>query len=208
MLYLEHDKPHHIPWNKGKITGQKPPLKLNEVWAIRIRLQIADKKRDLALFNLALDSKLRSCDLVKLKVSDVAHGTRIAKRSTVMQMKTKRPVQFEVTKQTRNSLSELIKSQNLSSTDYLFKSRFHQSDHITTRQYARILKTWIEDIGLDPYDYGTHSIRRTKVSLIYQKTKNIRAIQLLLGHSNLDSTVRYLGVELDDALDVAENTEI
>ena len=205
MLYLEHDKPHHIPWNKGKITGQKPPLKLNEVWAIRIRLQIADKKRDLALFNLALDSKLRSCDLVKLKVSDVAHGTRIAKRSTVMQMKTKRPVQFEITKQTRNSLSELIRSQNLSSTDYLFKSRFHQSDHITTRQYARILKTWIEAIGLDPYEYGTHSIRRTKVSLIYQKTKNIRAIQLLLGHSNLDSTVRYLGVELDDALDVFDS---
>ena len=208
MLYLEHDKPHHIPWNKGKITGQKPPLKLNEVWAIRIRLQIADKKRDLALFNLALDSKLRSCDLVKLKVSDVAHGTRIAKRGTVMQMKTKRPVQFEITKQTRHSLSDLIKSQNLSGTDYLFKSRFHQSDHITTRQYARILKTWLEDIGLDPYEYGTHSIRRTKVSMIYQKTKNIRAIQLLLGHSNLDSTVRYLGVELDDALDVAENTEI
>ena len=110
MLYLEYDKPHHIPWNKGKITGQKPPLKLNEVWAIRIRLQIADKTRDLALFNLALDSKLRSCDLVKLKVSDVAHGARIAKRSTVMQMKTKRPVQFEITKQTRHSVSELIKS--------------------------------------------------------------------------------------------------
>jgi integrase len=141
-------------------------------------------------------------------VSDIAHGTRIAKRSTVMQMKTKRPVQFEITKQTRNSLSELIKSQNLSGTDYLFKSRFHQSDHITTRQYARILKNWLEDIGLDPYEYGTHSIRRTKVSLIYQKTKNIRAIQLLLGYSNLESTVRYLGVELDDALDVAENTEI
>jgi len=208
MLYLEHDKPHHIPWNKGKITGQKPPLKLNEVWAIRIRLQIADKKRDLALFNLALDSKLRSCDLVKLKVSDVAHGTRIAKRSTVMQMKTKKPVQFEITKQTRDSLSELIKTQNLSGADYLFESRFHKSDHITTRQYARILKTWLEDIGLDPYDYGTHSIRRTKVSMIYQKTKNIRAIQLLLGHSNLESTVRYLGVELDDALDVAENIEI
>ena len=208
MLYLTHDKPHNIPWNKGKITGQKPPLKLNEVWAIRIRLQIANKTRDLALFYLALDSKLRSCDLVKLKVSDVAHGARIAKRSTVMQMKTKRPVQFEITKQTRKSLSELTKCQNLSSTDYLFKSRFHKSDHITTRQYARILKIWLEDIGLDPYEYGTHSIRRTKVSLIYQKTKNIRAIQLLLGHSNLDSTVRYLGVELDDALDVAENTEI
>ncbi len=96
MLYLEQNKPHRIPWNKGKLTGQKPPLKLNEVWAIRIRLQIANKIRDLALFNLALDSKLRSCDLVKLKVSDVAHGTRIAKRSTVMQMKTKKPVQFVV----------------------------------------------------------------------------------------------------------------
>ncbi len=208
MLYLEQNKPHRIPWNKGKLTGQKPPLKLNEVWAIRIRLQIANKTRDLALFNLALDSKLRSCDLVKLKVSDVAHGMRIAKRSTIMQMKTKKPVQFEITKQTRHSLSELIKSQNLSGTDYLFKSRFHQSDHITTRQYARLLKAWLVEIGLDPYEYATHSIRRTKVSMIYQKTKNIRAIQLLLGHSNLDSTVRYLGVELDDALDVAENTEI
>ena len=114
MLHIEHNKQNHIPWNKGKITGQKPPLKLNEVWAIRIRLQIADKKRDLALFNLALDSKLRSCDLVKLKVSDVAHGTRIAKRSTIMQMKTKKPVQFEITKQTRDSLLDLIKSQNLS----------------------------------------------------------------------------------------------
>ena len=141
-------------------------------------------------------------------MSDVAHGTRIAKRSTVMQMKTKKPVQFEITKQTRSSLSELIRSQDLSGTDYLFKSRFHKSDHITTRQYARLLKNWLIEIGLDPYEYATHSIRRTKVSMIYQKTKNIRAIQLLLGHSNLDSTVRYLGVELDDALDVAENTEI
>ncbi len=174
----------------------------------RIRLQIANKIRDLALFNLALDSKLRSCDLVKLKVSDVAHGTHMSKRSMVMQMKTKKPVQFEITKQTRHSLSELIKSKNLSGTDYLFKSRFHQSDHITTRQYARLLKAWLVEIGLDPNEYATHSIRRTKVSMIYQKTKNIRAIQLLLGHSNLDSKVRYLGVELDDALDVAENTEI
>lgn len=109
MLYLEQNKQHRIPWNKGKLTGQKPPLKLNEVWAIRIRLQIANKIRDLALFNLALDSKLRSCDLVKLKVSDVAHGSHIAKRSTVMQMKTKKPVQFEITKHTRDSLSTLIK---------------------------------------------------------------------------------------------------
>ena len=208
VVYVKHESFSKKTFRSSGVSSLCNHLKLNEVWAIRIRLQIANKTRDLALFNLALDSKLRSCDLVKLKVSDVAHGTRIAKRSTVMQMKTKKPVQFEITKQTRNSLSELIKSQNLSGTDYLFKSRFHKSDHITTRQYARLLKTWFVEIGLDPYEYATHSIRRTKVSMIYQKTKNIRAIQLLLGHSNLDSIVRYLGVELDDALDVAENTEI
>ena len=171
-------------------------------------MQLAKKTRGLALFNLAIDSKLRSCDLVKLKVRDIAHGSEICKRAMVMQQKTKRPVQFEITKQTRDSISELIKYQNLSGNDYLFQSRFHNSEHITTRQYARILKNWVKEIDLNPYEYGTHSIRRTKVSLIYRKTKNIRAIQLLLGHFNLESTVRYLGVELDDALDVAENTEI
>jgi integrase len=208
MLYLTQNTQKQIPWNKDKLIGQKPPLKLHEIWGIRIRLQLANKTRDLALFNLALDSKLRSCDLVKLKVRDVAHGSEICKRAMVMQQKTKRPVQFEITKQTRESLSEWIKCQNLSDSDYLFQSRLHNSEHITTRQYARILKKWVKEIGLNPYEYGTHSIRRTKVSLIYRKTKNIRAIQLLLGHSNLESTVRYLGVELDDALDVAENTEI
>ena len=148
-------------------------------------------------------------------IQSISLGSKINKAfNTLIRMEygkplvSKKPVQFEITKHTRNSLSELIKSQNLSYTDYLFKSRFHKSDHITTRQYARLLKTWLVEIGLDPYEYATHSIRRTKVSMIYQKTKNIRAIQLLLGHSNLDSTVRYLGVELDDALDVAENTEI
>lgn len=191
MLYLTQNTQKQIPWNKDKLIGQKPPLKLHEIWGIRIRLQLANKTRDLALFNLALDSKLRSCDLVKLKVRDVAHGSEICKRAMVMQQKTKRPVQFEITKQTRESLSEWIKCQNLSDSDYLFQSRLHNSEHITTRQYARILKKWVKEIGLNPYEYGTHSIRRTKVSLIYRKTKNIRAIQLLLGHSNLESTVRY-----------------
>ncbi len=132
MLYLTHNQQHHTPWNKGKLIGQKPPLKLNEIWAIRIRLQIANKKRDLALFNLAIDSKLRSCDLVNLKVADVAHVTHISKRSMVMQQKTMKPVQFEITKQTRDSLSKLMKSQNLTGNNYLFKCRFHQSDHIHT----------------------------------------------------------------------------
>lgn len=195
------------PWNKGKLIGQKPPLKLQEIWSIRIRLQIDNRIRDLALFNLAIDSKLRSCDLVKLRVKDIAHGSKIAKRAMVLQQKTQTPVQFEITKHTRESIIALIDYAGLSSRDYLFKSRLRKDLHITTRQYARIVKSWIAEIGLDPIDYGTHSMRRTKATLIYRRTKNLRAIQLLLGHTKLESTVRYLGIEVDDALEMAEQTD-
>lgn len=198
----------HIPWNKGKLVGQKHPLKLQEIWAIRIRLQLTNKVRDLALFNLAIDSKLRACDLVRLKLSDISHGSSIIlKRAVITQQKTHQPVQFEITEKTRKSISDLANQQNLTHDDYLFKSRFRTSPHISTRQYARIVEAWVSDIGLDPTEYGTHSLRRTKVSLIYRKTKNLRAIQLLLGHTKLESTVRYLGIEVDDALEIAEETE-
>jgi len=96
---------HREPWNKGKLVGQKSPLKLKDIWAIRVRLQIADRVRDLALFDLAIDSKLRACDLVRLKVRDVAHGERVAARAIVMQRKTQRPVQFEITEQTREAVA-------------------------------------------------------------------------------------------------------
>ncbi len=198
----------HTPWNKGKLVGQKLPLKLQEIWAIRIRLQLANKFRDLALFNLAIDSKLRGCDLVKLKVSDISHGSAILKRAMIMQQKTKQPVQFEITDQTRKAMIDLMAMQHLERDDYLFKSRFHNSSHISTRQYATIVEAWVSEIGLDPADYGTHSMRRTKVSLIYRRTHNLRAIQLLLGHTKLESTVRYLGIEVEDALEIAEQTEI
>jgi len=208
MLYLTHNPQIHIPWNKGKLIGQKPPLKLKEIWAIRIRLQIANRIRDLALFNLAIDSKLRSCDLVKLRVLDVAHGTQVSKRTMVMQQKTQQPVQFEITEQTRHALSDWIHHANLPSDDYLFKSLSRSSPHLSTRQYARIVESWVSEIGLDPTAYGTHSLRRTKATLIYRRTKNLRAVQLLLGHTKLESTVRYLGIEVDDALEMAEQTEV
>jgi integrase len=198
----------HIPWNKGKLVGQKPPLKLKEIWAIRIRLEIAKNTRDLALFNLAIDSKLRSCDLVKLRVLDIAHGGTVASRAMVMQQKTKQPVQFEISKQTRDSISKWIKEANLTNDDFLFKSRYRESPHISTRQYARIVEQWVSLVGLDPAAYGTHSMRRTKAALIYRRTKNLRAVQLLLGHTKLESTVRYLGIEVDDALEMAEKTEV
>ena len=198
----------HSPWNKGKLVGQKLPLKLKDIWAIRIRLQIAKDLRELAMFNLALDSKLRACDLVRLKLTDICHGSLILHRATIMQKKTGQPVQFEITEQTRESLINWIQEADLKFDDYLFPSRIHTSPHITTRQYSRIVKSWVTSIGLDPTSFGTHSMRRTKASLIYKRTKNLRAVQLLLGHTKLESTVRYLGIEVDDALELAEQTEI
>lgn len=164
--------------------------------------------RELALFALGLDSKLRACDLVGLRVRDVCHGDRVSTRAIIMQKKTSKPVQFEITPPTREAVAGWIKEAALTSDDYLFPSRVHDSPHLGTRQYARILDSWIEEIGLDPTAYGTHTIRRTKASLIYRRTKSIRAVQLLLGHSKLESTVRYLGIEVEDALELSEQTEI
>jgi integrase len=162
----------------------------------------------LALFNLGIDSKLRGCDLVKIRVSDISNGEEIFQRTTVVQQKTGRPVQFEITIRTRNVLSEWITKAGLCESDYLFPTRVNKSRHLSTRQYARLVKSWVREIGLDPTNYGTHSLRRTKATLIYRKTKNLRAVQLLLGHTKLESTVRYLGVEVDDALTISEQTEI
>ena len=197
-----------IPWNKGKIVGQKPAFKLKEVWAIRIRLQMEKKVKELALFNMAIDSKLRGCDLVKLRISDVMHGTQILKRAIIIQQKTKKPVQFEITEQTRNSIRDMLDETNPDGQGYLFRSSFKQSEHLSTRQYALIVKKWVSSIGLEPMEYGTHSLRRTKPSLIYRKTKNLRVVQLLLGHTKLESTIRYLGIEVDDALEVSEQIEV
>jgi integrase len=199
---------HQVPWNKGKLIGQKSPLKLKEIWAIRIRLQMAKNTRELALFNLAIDSKLRGCDLVKLRVCDVAQSNRVSTRAMIMQQKTHRPVQFEITEQTRESVGAWISQAQLKSDQYLFPSRIHSSPHLSTRQYARIVDDWVKSIGLDPAVYGTHTMRRTKATLVYRKTKNLRAVQLLLGHTKLESTVRYLGIEVDDALEISEQTEI
>ena len=196
------------PWNKGKFIGQRPPLKKQEVWSIRVRLQLSGKVRDLALFNLAIDSKLRGCDLCKLHIRDIATGRSISNRAMVMQQKTHQPVKFEITEQTRISISDWVTKANLISEDYLFPSRLKPTSHITTRQYARLVKNWVKMIGLDPAIYGTHSMRRTKATLIYKRTKNLRAVQLLLGHTNIESTVRYLGVEVDDALEMSEQTEV
>ncbi len=203
------------PWKKGKLIGQKAPLKLKDIWAIRIRLQRirlqrGHKIRDLALFNLAIDSKLRACDLVKRRVSDVSHGGQIVSRAMVIQQKTGRPVQFEIAQSTREAVQAWIAYADLKASDFLFRSRVAESPHLSTRQYeyARIVHRWVEDAGLESGSYGTHTMRRTKASLIYRRTRNLRAVQLLLGHAKLESTVRYLCIEVDDALEIAEQTDV
>ena len=171
-------------------------------------MQIADNIRELALFNLAIDRKLRGGDLMRIRVKNISHGGSAANRAMILQSKTQQSVQFEITDQTGITIARLICNSTLRSHDYLFKTRFSSSKHLSTRQYARIVKSWVSSIGLDPGMYGTHTMRRTKASLIYRRTKNLRAVQLLLGHAKLESTVRYLGIEVDDALEMAEKTEV
>jgi site-specific recombinase XerC len=200
---------HFVPLGtKVASSGQKLPLKPKHVWAIRVRLELAENHRDLALFNMAIDSKLRGCDLVRMKVVDVMASGQIKARASVLQSKTQKPVRFEILEGTRASVATWMKDPLMVGSEFLWSGRFHERLHISTRQYARIVRDWVSSIGLEVTAYGTHSMRRTKVTQIYKKTGNLRAVQLLLGHTKMDSTVRYLGVELEDALAIAEAIEI
>jgi len=196
-----------VPWNKGKLVGAKPPLRPSQVWSIRTKLQIEGKKRDLALFNLAIDSKLRGCDVVAVRVDDVAPSGYSMDRATIRQKKTGRPVRFEITDQTRQAIDEYLKITGRKAGQVLFAGRSDRGG-LTARQYARLVQEWVASIGLDPAKFGTHSLRRTKAVLIYRRTGNLRAVQLLLGHSQIESTVRYLGIEVDDAIEIAEKIDI
>jgi len=172
--------PKRVPWNKGKLTGAKPPLRSKHVWSIRTKLQIEGRARDLAMFNLAIDSKLRGCDVVAIRVEDVAAGGYTADRATVRQKKTGRPVRFELSEQTRQAVDDYLKAANKRSGEFLFTGRRGPNRNMTTRQYARLVSEWIGGVGLDPRLFGTHSLRRTKATLIYRRTGNLRAVQLLL----------------------------
>jgi integrase len=174
---------HRIPWNKGKLIGSKPPLRTNNVWSIRTKLQVERRIRDLAMFNLAIDSKLRGCDVVSLTVEDVAPNGVAIDRATVRQRKTGHPVRFELSEQTRDAVDAYIRAAHKNAGEFLFTSRRYPGHSLTTRQYARLVSGWIAGIGLDPALYGTHSLRRTKATLIYRKTGNLRAVQLLLGRA-------------------------
>jgi integrase len=197
----------HLPWNKGKLTGAKPPFRPKHVWSIRTKLQLEGRIRDLAMFNLAIDSKLRGCDVVALRVDDIAPNGYTNDRATIRQRKTGQSVKFELTEQTRQTVDDYLTAAGRKPGEFLFAGR-RRKRSITTRQYARLVSEWVASIGLDPHNYGTHSLRRTKATLIYRRTGNLRAVQLLLGHRKIESTARYLGIEVDDALTIAEQVDI
>ncbi len=170
-----------VPWNKGKLIGAKPPLRPKHVWSMRTKLQVEGRIRELAMFNLAIDSKLRGCDVVALKVEDVAPSGYAVDRATVRQKKTGQPVRFELTEQTRQAVDDYLRASAKKPGEFMFAGRRSSGRNITTRQYARLVSEWIASIGLDPHLFGTHSLRRTKATLIYRRTGNLRAVQLLLG---------------------------
>jgi integrase len=200
--------PRRTPWNKGKLIGARPPLRPKHVWSIRTRLLVEGRTRDLAMFNLAIDSKLRGCDVTALRVEDIAPNGYAIDRATVRQKKTGRPVKFELTDQTRQAVDDYLKATGKRPGEFLFTGRRGIGQCMTTRQYARLVSGWLTSIGLDPHPFGTHSLRRTKATLIYRRTGNLRAVQLLLGHTKIESTVRYLGIEVDDALAIAEQVDV
>lgn len=195
-------------WNAGRTVGAKRALKPKQIWQIRFYLNQNRRLRDRALFDLAIDSKLRGCDLVRMKIGDIVSGGQIRTRAIVMQQKTSRPVQFELLADARASLLAWLERRGGTVEDYVFPSRVDHDRHLSTRQYARLVDDWVTAVGLMRSEYGTHSLRRTKASIIYRATGNLRAVQILLGHSKIDNTVRYLGIEVEDALALAENTEI
>jgi len=195
-------------WNAGRTVGAKRALKPKQIWEIRFYLNQRRRLRDRALFDLAIDSKLRGCDLVQMKIGDIVSGGQIRTRAIVMQLKTGRPVQFELLPDARASLLAWLDRRGGTVDDYVFPSRVDHNGHLSTRQYARLVDEWVTGVGLMRSEYGTHSLRRTKASIIYRATGNLRAVQILLGHSKIENTVRYLGIDVEDALALAENTEI
>ena len=208
MGYSAFDGHAALAWNAGRKVGPKRALKQKEVWAIRFWLEQERRLRDRALFDLTIDSKLRGCDLVRVRIGDLISGARVRDRTLVVQRKTGRPVQFEILEPARTTLLAWLERRGGTTEDYAFPSRVDSTGHLSTRQYGRLVDEWVSAIGLKAQDYGTHSLRRTKPSMIYKQTGNLRAVQILLGHTKIESTVRYLGVDVEDALELAEATEV
>jgi integrase len=200
------EDPRKTPWNKGKLIGSKPPLRTKDVWSIRTKPQVEKRTRDLAMFNLAIDSKLRGCDVVSLKVEDVApHGITVD-RATVRQRKTRHPVRFELSEQTREAVDDYIRSAPRRVGEFLFPSRRHTERCLTTRQYSRLVDRR-NRFRSGPLRHPFASQDKGYSDLSAHRESS-RCSSFLLGHRRIESTVRYLGIEVDDALAIAEQVEV
>lgn len=206
--HLDPATQNRVCWNVDRTVGTKRPLNQKQIWPIRFFLDREERLRDRALFDLVIDSKLRGCDLVKLKIGDLVARSEVRDRAMIIQRKTGRPVQFEVTADARTSLATSLLRRGGAIDDFIFPSRIHSGQPMSTRKYARLVDEWVTAVGLRREDYGTHSMRCTKAAMIYRTIVNLRAVQILLGHSKIENTIRYLGVDVEDALVLAERIEI
>lgn len=196
------------PLEEGPALDAKRALKQQQLWTIRVWLNQHRRLRDRALFDFAIDSKLRGCDVVKVRIGDIVSGGRVCDRALIVQQKTKRPVQFELLDPARKTLLAWLERRGGTLGDYVFPSRNDYTGHMGTRQYARLVHEWVAGVDLQPQEYGMHSLRRTKASIIYKGTGNLRAVQILLGHAKIENTVRYFVVDVEDALELAEHAEL
>ena len=201
------------PWNKGKTVGGKTPLKPDEVQAIRVVLAGGKwPMRDRVLFAVGIDSCLRGHDLVRLTVADLMLAGEPRERVTLKPSKTKatsgEDVTFRLQPDTRELLVRYVTEERLLQTDYLFGRTKPQAGTprtpMTERAYAMRVDRWVAAIGLPVELYGTHSIRKVLPTHVYKNTGDIRTCQLMLGHSNVRTTQTYLGIEMEDAMDVAQ----
>lgn len=181
-------------WNKGLAVGQKPPLNARQIGAIDRKLKSAAKLRDMVLFNLAIDSSLGATDLVRIRLKDLSKKGRILQQVAVMSTQTNHVVQFELSPATQTLITNWVAENNLKAGSYLFASRISDSPHISARQYARIVASWIVLIGLDPRDYSAQSLRRSKPMIMVRRSKNLTAAMAQLGHARMRSTLRFLGI--------------
>ena len=202
-------RPVRVPWNKGRIIGQKRPLMPRHVWSIRVRLEMAGNARDLALFNMAVDSKLRGCDLVSLRVRDVFAAGRVKERTSMIQSKTGKPVRFEITETTPVVARSMdIRPRNdwprvsMAQPDPRQPPPVDAAVCADRPRLGDVARVGAERLRHAFHCDGPRSRRSTR------KTGNLRAVQLLLGHTKMDSTVRYLGVDIEDALSLSEGIDL
>jgi len=189
------------PWSKGKLIGPKPPLRSKHVRSIRTKLRIDGRKRDLALFKLAIDSEHRGCDVVAIRVEDVAPNGDAVDQAT--SGRRRQAAQCALKLQNRQGRRRRLReSENRQRGDFLFRGRNGSNNCLTTRQHARLVSNWVPSCGLDPSLFGTLSPRRIKATMIHQRTGNLRADQRLPGQTKIESTFRCFGIEIDDALDL------